>query len=697
MGQIVGYWLDIYILVEKQTTNTDSEVFSKIYELLTQVLDPCHIFNSIQVTRDIQVGVESVVSGVGLIYDIRNNNSDITDQFSNLITNINHVSILYDLIDSIISYISHHEQALANEFNYKDEFYQLIENSLFISQSISIAITIPSEIYSNKLNNFETYSIRIDNKNNTFNHTINNIDILINYPDTNIGRIEFEMYHSLLNSVDIITFVLNSNKHHNSNSNNNNSHSTINNETNYLSQRLSLTILSNQTATVDKNEYYKLKENASIIFLGDNYYNSHDEYIYSLNESKEYQYYPQCVWYNISGNIWQNDGCITQILLIDDTNNIDNSNYNVLCQCNHLTTFALLWGLEVTETEEIVETYKKYRLYSYGFLVLSIAFICVAVFLSYIFIKLIKNKIFLCGKGRSYTYETAYGALFLTLIQSILQMNICLTFYGLITSYANLEINNINNNNNNNDIDLTIVNFFKQYLIASLLLPIIVSYYIFSHVIYGVYIVSISMSPYVNKKKKYFGNVTLVSNIFITIIFVMIIVALLFDFDTIVADSISFIDKYHIFSIFVISFCVITFIVAILIGVYSIKAVSIITKTLTMINKNKNNGDIRHDGDDDITAGQHKGILRIKIGSISAMFVLTFQSISTIYFTIYPPKFFLTIFSQIIEVTINLVFCCVIIFVYHHYAAAKITEKKELGLKFVICNFEIYHMFLSLI
>ena len=44
------------------------------------------------------------------------------------------------------------------------------------------------------------------------------------------------------------------------------------------------------------------------------------------------------MWYNITADLWQNDGCDT---IINDENN------KILCSCSHLTTFAMIRSIHM--------------------------------------------------------------------------------------------------------------------------------------------------------------------------------------------------------------------------------------------------------------------------------------------------------------------------------------------------------------
>lgn len=541
-------------------------------------------------------------------------NNDMTHQFSNIITNTQHKPILENLIESITTTINENSPILSEQM--QNDFYQLIEYSIFISQLVQMSVTIPSETIitnTNALNQFETFSKRIKHNNGTFNETINDISISIGSKDTNIGRDDFALYKTSLNSVDIIAFVFNK------------------------QQRLSLTILSNQSGSVDENENYKLQENVTLIFPKNKYSN------YSKDNSSNSSFIPECLWYNISASIWQCDGCVTRITPKND----------ISCKCNHLTTFIVLWHIEEEEESELLNEYTSNPAFFFILLSLMAGYIGAAAVLCFLVYKLIKYKmkIVLCKKDK--TYETAYGALCLTLIQCLLQINFCFMFY-IFGAHLNTSANFADSNE--------IIEISIEYLTVSSLLPLIISFYIFSHIIYGTFIISASVSARANKKKRRIGRIVMIANVFITIFFIFIIILLVFDLnETIIVAASGFINSRHLFVFFSIAFCLLLLASAILILVCAIRALEVVKMLVA----------------DEMKDQQKKAIFRIKIGSFGSAFLVIAEIVMTIYFTAFPRS--LTPIFQMSDIFIDLVFCCITIYVYHHYAQAKINEKIRLG------------------
>ena len=171
-------------------------------------------------------------------------NEDVTDQLSNLLTNVNYISYFYDLIDMMISLMNN------DAINAMNDVTIILEKSLFVSQLLTMSVAIPSENNNYHNNNyFDFYSIRVNNR--SINQSLNNdnITININYQDTNIGRDDFANYKESLNCVDIILITLDDNN------------------TYRVSPRTSINIISNQTYhNHDNNQLYPLNHNVSILY-----------------------------------------------------------------------------------------------------------------------------------------------------------------------------------------------------------------------------------------------------------------------------------------------------------------------------------------------------------------------------------------------------------------------------------------------
>ena len=69
----MGSWLAIYNRNNNNTTN-GIDLFNEyhelqVYDILNQILDPCQLFQELEITKDVRLGIESVISGVTVLYN----------------------------------------------------------------------------------------------------------------------------------------------------------------------------------------------------------------------------------------------------------------------------------------------------------------------------------------------------------------------------------------------------------------------------------------------------------------------------------------------------------------------------------------------------------------------------------------------------------------------------------------------------
>ena len=69
MSQIMTTWLDSYSSFNTSNVNLNSTAMHLIYDLLNKILDPCEMFGDSLLTKYAHVGVESIISGVNIVYD----------------------------------------------------------------------------------------------------------------------------------------------------------------------------------------------------------------------------------------------------------------------------------------------------------------------------------------------------------------------------------------------------------------------------------------------------------------------------------------------------------------------------------------------------------------------------------------------------------------------------------------------------
>ena len=588
----------------------------------------------------------------------------------------------------------------------------LIENSLYISELARLSVAIPSEFYNLhpyihgdattdynfEVANFQTYSIRASNT--SINQTLRNITVNLNYQDTSVGRKDFAEYSESFNSVDTILIALKTD-HANNHNNYNYQNNKTNIVTNVSNSRLSVNILSNITE-IDGN--YPLNNNISIIFQR-NIINH--EYKYNLSTYK-------CVWLQTNyteKQVWSSDGCTTGTIDSTPTNSHTTStSIGVECNCNHLTTFAILQLLDTSEygNEDSIETdddddddndmlnaFPNNYIYFAIVMTLIIGFAIIALFVAHLFYKLMKNGIKLCNCKKDKNYETAFGALFFTLIEAITQINSCLMFYIFI-AWIDFSSDNFADSN-------TITDYFREFVTISVLLPLLISFYIFSHTIYGMAIVAQSLSNRFSRKRKQLQNIIIFCNIMTTLTFVFIMIALAFDLNQKLSLLVNLLLIFELIYIgfMLVPICFVCYysfksmkvIHNSILTLKSIKSVSSTTNTnthedasttITTIAKRKatltanslsksnvnSNNSSNLENNDSNTKGQELAMRRILFACVSTSSFILIQIGFTVYFAIFPNNF--QLHYQLIDIFCNLLFLIQIIYLYQHYIKAKI-------------------------
>ena len=332
-------------------------MYDIVLDLLSQTLDPCNMMNMIEpqsFEHDVTIGVESVPLQNGIIY---HNHLDVSSKFSFLLTNTRneYISILYNVVEHENKFIGMITDAYVNKQMYDNNklgrnsatdvtdmfVFNLLEKSLYVSNLMLLSVPIPSEIvmYRNNRSQVSAYTIRIFDENVNENMIVGNdtIAVAVDRNNTVIGRTSFANYFNGLNSVDVIMTAFN--RHDDvtygysqieiGSGNYNNTTSSI-----VLTDYLSVTLLSDNLDDLNS----QLDSNISMVFEIDA--------IDAIDIDTEYQYQDEmeelkCVWWNWIDNLWSSDGCILSIM--------SNDSDSVVCSCNHLTIFAILWNLDEYE------------------------------------------------------------------------------------------------------------------------------------------------------------------------------------------------------------------------------------------------------------------------------------------------------------------------------------------------------------
>ena len=549
--------------------------YDKVIDLLSQTLDPCSMMNTIEdasFAQDVTIGVESVTLQSGIIYY---NNSDVTSKFSLLLTCTKNacISILYDYIEygnKFIELISGVYGDYNDNYNYNYNssdivdltVFNLFEKSLYISNLMLLSVAIPSEDIVNRNNKsqFDVYGVRIFDENLNTNIMIVNdtVTVKVDRNNTKIGRSSFANYYSGLNSVDVIITGFNRHKQARVDYVDNNHSSSI-----LLTDYISITLLSDTTVSGSNTQ---LDSNISIIFEIDAFDIDEDE---DGDEFEDEEL--KCVWLNWTDNSWSGDGC-TLLRMVSDGD-------SVTCGCNHLTIFAILWNLDDYEENNngdddagnpFWDEYANTPAYAIMLVVLILGFSMVVGESFRLLYKLHKNKVSLYSKTKP--FEAAFGALFFIFVDSIVQIGSCVLFLSLVNFISN------DNNGFNFDDSKVIINILIEFVTFLLFVPIIISFYIFSCVIYGLAIVSRSMSPNTTLVRKKILKFMIYTNIFITLLLIVMAVVL-------VTDVTKFSDMFHsiIFSIFECIYLLLVFITLILANYFAFGAIRVIHASIEMI------------------------------------------------------------------------------------------------------------------
>ena len=594
-------------------------------------------------------------------------NADITNKFSLLSTNTLYFDNLYDLVDNCINFLKIDIVRSQLDKSTLDKILILFENDLYISQLTLISSAIPSEIVSiSNMNNFGMYSLRILDQ-FIDKQITQNVAINLTKHDTEKGRPDFFDFYQPFDSIDLISIVLQSyDLYSQIQINDNDSKRKY-----IISDRLTLTLLANwlyNDTNYDNNSNYSgLHYLDDIVTMEFDFESGYTDNISNSSGNAE------CGWYNEENSDWENYGCEIKII----------RNFNTgICRCNHLTTFAILWHIDDEETTFSHDEFYKNPMFILGLAGLIIGYGLIVIFIIKLFFKLRKYHIPICKKGEK--FEIAIGALFFAFVQAILEIMSCILFY----MYVIFVNGNIGGDFEYKTTDSKLISdVFTQFVTIGLFLPLIVSFYIFSCVIYGLAIVSQSASPRVKVLRSQIGTIAKYTNIFVTIGLIGVLVALFFNIPNTIYSI--------VFVCFEIVYCVLLLIVLVLINYFSYLASHVISKSVKMLQQAVNEAhrspslkstltlpaarklseNIEIDSNYKEVDARRIALNRILVATVALSLFLLIQMILVIYFTIYPKNYH-PIF-QLIDLFLNFLFLAMVIYLYHHYAEAKVQCKIE--------------------
>ena len=280
-----------------------------IYNLLTQILDPCRILIYSETTHNdgnldvitksfekiVNVKVNSIVTQNGKIFDLVRN-KDITGDGSDLLTSNLFRTQLFELIKNSIAYFdsNNHRNVSNNNCNnsYSLAFLHLSKNSLYFWNLLQQSTSIPSEVVDmENFEYFQIYSVRTLNQ--TINITKNDVSF-ITLPNQGIlkqGRDSFASFYMPFDSIDFVAIRINLNVQTELECNINDNHNNIANVNN-VDQATLIHVLSNLTYNGETTTI-PLDTNISITFDVPND-------VSTISSDLVIRF--ACVWYNTSEN-----------------------------------------------------------------------------------------------------------------------------------------------------------------------------------------------------------------------------------------------------------------------------------------------------------------------------------------------------------------------------------------------------------
>eukprot|EP01083_Nonionella_stella_P056163 148065_1 len=294
----------IAILTQTNSNGDTWSTFDTLENILIEVLDPClYTIHDRSLVESFHVSQQSLVTNIPKIY---HDTTDVTNNLSPLTTHPNDHPILYSLASAMIALF---RTLPSTQYI---TLYNLLSDALYISELVRISLSIPFESTFTEFDDFTLYSARV--KNEDVQVSVADIDVSIPQAVTNTGT-------DLLDSVDVLIIALNSTPNEADTSISSNS--KCDSFTGTLSDNtVSVVVMGNRTNTS------QLSSNINLTFTCNALEGCDDSF--------------ECAWYNKHTEVWQNEGCSTEIHY--DTNNID-------CSCNHLTTFATIHNIHSDQCE----------------------------------------------------------------------------------------------------------------------------------------------------------------------------------------------------------------------------------------------------------------------------------------------------------------------------------------------------------
>ena len=505
-------------------------------------------------------------------------------------------------------------------------------------------------------NNFHIYSIR------TLNQTINET---INYPSgvflpnqaiTQKGRNSFGSFYKPFDSIDFIGVQIG-----------------LQFQTEYLHSNYNIDgtilihVLSNSTNNYE-SRLLPLDKNISITFDVPENINITSTSGGDIDVAVDFM----CVWYNGTTqkqSFWSDFGCSTTV-----NYNRNDEIKSIICECNHMTTFGILWHLQQSENDnenDLLNQYSQHWGYGIILSLFTLSFLCVSCYILKLFYILrIKYQIpiTICyyKNKQNQPCEAAFAILFFSLTQSIGQTISCFVFliYAVIFPLTDDNFDNFSDSN-------IIYDFFREFLTFGLFLPMISSFYIYTCVIYGLAIVSNSLVPKIESIRRKTFKIAIGSNIFITIFLFAFALCLIFDIAKFAdlgsnSNSNSGTPAPVLFFCGELFYIFLQFVVLCFASYFTYGAHKTIKSTLSLFDES-NKDEAKQ------LIKSKKTLNRILFSSFVLVLLLSCQILSLLIFVINPKLFHVSM--QMFEIFLNLLYLIFVLKFYNKYFQAKISDK----------------------
>eukprot|EP01084_Bolivina_argentea_P151600 264604_1 len=358
---------------------------------------------NIESMDNLYVSPQSVITNQVIV---RFNNNDITPNLSIMITDINNLHLLYNLVNNSVLFLSiyasiNNEIILSSDTSIEKMIF-FIEKVLYLSGLVSISTSIPTEIFNITFDNFQLFTIRNDDQQNILNVIINDIQLLLNTKNqTN-------------SDIIIVGISVNSSSNVTYNDGSDNTNDCLSNTGTLSNDEISVTVLnaSNYSSTEINITFDNIAETDS-----------------NTNAV--------CVWFNEKTQEWDSSGCST----------IYSIEYKqIKCACNHLTTFGTIRGIQ-NKCNNLLTNFRGNKFFIFINAIFGILFISIVF---WILFQILRLKYSYNVKVQQLFKETSIKIVSFVAFLSMIQCFMCFELY--IISQQPILNNQIELNINNNNI-----------------------------------------------------------------------------------------------------------------------------------------------------------------------------------------------------------------------------------------------------